>query len=60
MPAGPDDDFFDLGGDSLTAMRLVHGVEAALGIELEVLELMLHPTPAQLAAHLPEPVPAAD
>ncbi|MEU1601783.1 amino acid adenylation domain-containing protein [Micromonospora matsumotoense] len=60
VPAGPDDDFFDLGGDSLTAMRLVHGVEAALGIELEVLELMLHPTPAQLAAHLPEPVPAAD
>ncbi|WP_165949771.1 non-ribosomal peptide synthetase, partial [Micromonospora sp. KC207] len=59
VPAGVDDDFFDLGGDSLTAMRLVHGVEA-LGVELEVLELMLHPTPAQLAAHLPEPAPATE
>ncbi|WFE60245.1 non-ribosomal peptide synthetase [Micromonospora sp. WMMD712] len=57
VPAGVDDDFFDLGGDSLTAMRLVHGVEA-LGVDLEVLQLMLHPTPGRLAAHLPEPVPA--
>ncbi|MEV4770082.1 amino acid adenylation domain-containing protein [Micromonospora humida] len=60
VPAGVDDDFFDLGGDSLTAMRLVHGVEAALGVDLEVVELMAHPTPARLAARLPEPVPAAD
>ncbi|WBB80484.1 amino acid adenylation domain-containing protein [Micromonospora sp. WMMD882] len=60
VPVGVEDDFFDLGGDSLTAMRLVHGVQSALDVELEIVELMLHPTPARLAGRLPELVPAGD
>ncbi|MCB2216853.1 AMP-binding protein [Desulfofustis glycolicus] len=31
---GMDDDFFELGGDSLTAMRLMHEVEQVLGHQL--------------------------
>ncbi len=56
VPVGPDDDFFELGGDSLTAMRLVSGVQSALGTVLEILDLTTHPTPAALAGHLPESV----
>jgi amino acid adenylation domain-containing protein len=52
-PVRPDDDFFAAGGDSLMAMRLVSGIHSALGTELEVLDLMAHPTPATLARHLP-------
>ncbi|ROO59670.1 non-ribosomal peptide synthase protein (TIGR01720 family)/amino acid adenylation domain-containing protein [Micromonospora sp. Llam0] len=58
VAVGADDDFFDLGGDSLTAMQLVFGVESALGVELEILELMRHSTPARLAEHLPDPASA--
>jgi acyl carrier protein len=56
VPVGVDDDFFDLGGDSLMAMRLVSGVQSVLEVELEILDLMQHPTAATLAAYLPEPV----
>lgn len=31
---GVDDSFFDLGGDSLSAMRLVAAIKAALGFDL--------------------------
>jgi len=52
VPAGPDDDFFELGGDSVMVMRLVPGIEAALGVEMEIEDLMTHPTPATLASRL--------
>jgi acyl carrier protein len=32
---GLDDDFFDLGGDSLSVMDLVSGVEERLGVQLD-------------------------
>jgi acyl carrier protein len=54
VPVGPDDDFFELGGDSLTAMRLVSGIQSELGTGLEILDLTTHPTPAALARRLPE------
>ena len=47
---GADDDFFELGGDSLSAVELLGVVSERLGRELSAADLLEAPTPATLAA----------
>ncbi|MDA3664239.1 amino acid adenylation domain-containing protein [Mycobacterium xenopi] len=49
---GADDSFFDLGGDSLSAMRLVAAVNAGLDAGLSVRTVFETPTVAQLAGRI--------
>ena len=49
---GVDDSFFDLGGDSLSAMRLIAAVNTALDAGLSVRTLFEAPTVAQLAPRI--------
>lgn len=46
---GRDDNFFDLGGDSLRIARVHAKLVAALGVELTIVELFQHPTLDALA-----------
>jgi acyl carrier protein len=49
---GATDSFFDLGGNSLKAMRLVRMMDDELDVDLDVASVFLAPTPRQLAALL--------
>jgi amino acid adenylation domain-containing protein len=49
---GVTDSFFDLGGTSLTAMRLVHMIGRETGVDLRVTEVFLHPSVRDLAASI--------
>ncbi|MBV8787641.1 MAG: amino acid adenylation domain-containing protein, partial [Mycobacterium sp.] len=51
---GIDDSFFDLGGDSISAMRLIAAVNAGLESDLAVRTLFEAPTIAQLAPRIGE------
>ncbi|WP_156520526.1 non-ribosomal peptide synthetase, partial [Rhodococcus sp. EPR-157] len=49
---GVDDNFFDLGGTSLVATRVVPALEAATGVRVPLQSLFLDPTAAGLAARI--------
>ena len=49
---GVDDSFFDLGGDSISAMRLVAAINTSLDADLSVRALFDAPTVAQLAPRI--------
>jgi acyl transferase domain-containing protein len=51
---GPEDDFFDLGGDSLMAVALTGRIRDAFGVELSIGSLFESPTLAELATVLLE------
>jgi acetoacetyl-CoA synthetase len=54
-PVGPDDNFFDLGGDSLSACTLFLEVEKLCGRKLPPVMIYNTPTVAALAAELERP-----
>jgi amino acid adenylation domain-containing protein len=47
---GIEDNFFDLGGNSLQAMQLITRLRKDLAVDTDVTAIFLAPTPAQLAA----------
>jgi len=49
---GADDNFFDLGGTSLLAIRAARRLGERLSTELDLATFFEHPTVAQMAAHL--------
>ena len=49
-----DDDFFNLGGDSLSGAVVAAQLHAALGIELSLIAIANHPTVSTLAAFIDE------
>ncbi|WP_405690203.1 non-ribosomal peptide synthetase [Streptomyces sp. NBC_00057] len=51
---GPDDDFFELGGDSLRAMRLTARLQSELGSDFDVELLFDYSTVRELAAGIAE------
>ncbi|WP_420834233.1 amino acid adenylation domain-containing protein [Streptomyces yunnanensis] len=51
---GPQDDLFERGGHSLTAIRLLVRIRTTLGAELMIKDVFDSPTPAALAGRLDE------
>ncbi|HVT15954.1 MAG TPA: non-ribosomal peptide synthase/polyketide synthase [Thermoanaerobaculia bacterium] len=51
---GTGDDFFELGGTSITSAILTHRLQEALGEVVHVVTIFDHPTVAALAGHLRE------
>ncbi|ORA28632.1 non-ribosomal peptide synthetase, partial [Mycobacterium branderi] len=51
---GVDDSFFDLGGDSLSAMRLIAALNTGMDVDVSVRTLFEAPTVAQLASRIGE------
>lgn len=57
---GITDDFFDIGGHSLKAMRLVSKIYSGLGIRVSLRQIFDHPTIAALASSLSTSAIAGD
>lgn len=58
-PIGLDDDFFDLGGDSLIAMQILNRVRHEMGVRVELRSFLASPTVAGLAEHIDRLLQAA-
>lgn len=54
-----EDDFFEAGGNSLAAVRLVAAVQAQMNLQLELQQLFEHPTLGALARQLAMAAPSA-
>lgn len=48
----PEDNFFDLGGSSMLALRLLGEIEQTTGVQLGLIDLVRNSTAAGLAARL--------
>ncbi|MEU8262015.1 phosphopantetheine-binding protein [Micromonospora sp. NPDC048999] len=59
-PIGVQDDFFELGGDSLLAADLLMDIYHELGVEIDASVLFLSPTIADLVEAMPTDAPGAD
>ncbi|MEM9455501.1 MAG: amino acid adenylation domain-containing protein [Myxococcota bacterium] len=59
-PIGVHDNFFDMGGDSLLAMKSVSRLSEALGRKISIRQLFTHPTIAGLAAELGTSSPSTE
>lgn len=57
---GIHDDFFQIGGDSLSAMRLISAASSVLNCELPMRVLLSAPTIAQMASSLMSPAGESD
>ena len=53
---GVDDNFFDLGGDSLLITRVLARIRQALKTNLSLVDMYQYPTINALARHLTQPV----
>ncbi|MFE3736884.1 amino acid adenylation domain-containing protein [Streptomyces sp. NPDC059134] len=51
---GVTDNFFDLGGTSISAIKVAHAVQEEFGEELPIRDILLHPTVEALAERLRE------
>jgi acyl carrier protein len=49
---GMNDNFFSMGGHSLTALRIVSTIKKEMGVELMIKQLFLNPTLGKLAAYI--------
>ena len=58
--AGPGQDFFDLGGDSLAAVALLAAIEEELDVALGLDDLLEAPTPRSLARRIRRSLAQAD
>jgi len=56
---GLRDNLFDLGGNSLLAVRIVHRIETELGYEISMTQMFEYPTVAALADLLGRMTPAS-
>ncbi|MET9881679.1 acyl carrier protein [Streptomyces sp. NPDC006430] len=54
-----DENFFEVGGHSMCAVRIVRSLKTRLGIPLSVRDFFAHPTVAGLALYLSEVVATA-
>ncbi|WP_156658129.1 non-ribosomal peptide synthetase, partial [Mycobacterium kyorinense] len=57
---GVDDSFFDLGGDSVSAMRAIAAINATFDTHLSVLTLFEAPSVSRLSQEIPDLSPASE
>jgi amino acid adenylation domain-containing protein len=55
----PDEDFFDIGGDSLSAVQILARIQDRFGVRLPLADFFNAPTVRQLCARLEEALPAS-